>query len=56
MGSAPTVVADEAGRIAVRKVMTLNLTADHRHIYGADAAAFLQTLKAVIEDPEQMLL
>jgi len=55
-GSLPTVVADPQGRIAVRKVMQLNLTADHRIIYGADAAGFLQTLKAVIEDPEQLTL
>jgi pyruvate dehydrogenase E2 component (dihydrolipoamide acetyltransferase) len=55
-GSLPTVVADAEGRIAVRKVMTLNLTADHRHVYGADAAAFLQTLKGIIEDPEQLTL
>ena len=55
-GSLPTVVADAEGRIAVRKVMTLNLTADHRHVYGADAAGFLQSLKAVLEDPEQLTL
>ena len=55
-GSLPTVVADAQGRIAVRKVMQLNLTADHRIIYGADAAEFLQTLKGVIEDPEQLTL
>ena len=55
-GSLPTVVADAQGRIAVRKVMQLNLTADHRIVYGADAAGFLQTLKAVIEDPEQLTL
>lgn len=55
-GSLPTVVADAQGRIAVRKVMQLNLTADHRIVYGADAATFLQTLKAIIEDPEQLTL
>ena len=55
-GSLPTVVADAQGRIAVRKVMQLNLTADHRIVYGADSAGFLQTLKAIIEDPEQLTL
>lgn len=34
--------------------MRVNLTADHRIIYGAAAAEFMQTLKAVIEDPDQL--
>lgn len=34
----------------------INLTADHRIIYGAQAAEFLGTLKAVIESPDQLLL
>ena len=55
-GSLPTVVADGAGRISVAKQMTLNLTADHRIIYGADSAAFLQTLKAIIEAPDGLTL
>lgn len=50
--SRPTVVAIEGGAIAVRSQMQVNLTADHRIIYGADAAAFLQTLATIIEkDP-----
>ena len=55
-GSKPTVVADEHGMFGIKKVMQVNLTADHRHIYGAQAAEFLQTLKKVIEDPEAHLL
>ena len=42
--------------IGVRKVMTVNLTADHRLVYGASAAEFLQSLKAVIENPEQVCI
>lgn len=34
----------------------MNITADHRIVYGADAAEFLQTLKKVIEAPEGLLL
>lgn len=52
--SKPTVVADEQGRLFVAKQMRVNLTADHRIIYGAEAAEFMQTLKAVIEDPAQL--
>ena len=35
--------------IGVHSIMTVNLTADHRHINGDKAAEFLQTLKEVIE-------
>jgi pyruvate dehydrogenase E2 component (dihydrolipoamide acetyltransferase) len=55
-GSKPTVVATEDGLLGVKKVMTVNLTADHRIVYGADAAEFLQTLKSVIEAPDSLLL
>ena len=54
-GSKPTVVASADGMIGVKKVMIVNLTADHRVVYGAQAAEFLQTLKAVIENPDQLL-
>jgi len=36
--------------------MTLTLTADHRAVDGATAAAFLQTLKGLLEEPVSMLL
>jgi pyruvate/2-oxoglutarate dehydrogenase complex dihydrolipoamide acyltransferase (E2) component len=55
-GSKPTVVATADGLIGVKKVMQVNITADHRIVYGADAAEFLQTLKAVVESPDQLLL
>lgn len=52
--SKPTVVADDQGRLFVAKQMKVNLTADHRIIYGAQAAEFMQTLKQVIENPDQL--
>ena len=55
-GTKPTVVANAEGLIGVKKVMSVNLTADHRIVYGAQAAEFLGCLKAVIEDPEQLLV
>jgi len=55
-GSKPTVVATADGLIGVRKVMQVNMTADHRIVYGADAAEFLQSLKAVVENPDSLLL
>jgi pyruvate dehydrogenase E2 component (dihydrolipoamide acetyltransferase) len=41
--------------IGVKKIMKVNITCDHRIIYGAHAAEFLATLKQVIENPEQLL-
>jgi pyruvate dehydrogenase E2 component (dihydrolipoamide acetyltransferase) len=45
----PTVVATPEGAIAVRSQMQVNMTADHRIIYGADAAAFLQDMAKLLE-------
>ena len=53
--SVPTVVANEDGSICVKKQMQVNLTADHRTVYGADGANFLQTLKTVIENPDDLV-
>jgi pyruvate dehydrogenase E2 component (dihydrolipoamide acetyltransferase) len=47
--SRPTVVATKDGAIAVRSQMQVNMTADHRIIYGADAAAFLQDMSKLLE-------
>ena len=55
--SRPTVVADKAGSISVKPQMQVNLTADHRVIYGADGAAFLKDLAELIETrPESLTL
>ena len=55
--SRPVVVALKDGSIAVRRQMQVNLTCDHRVIYGADAAAFLKDLACLIEDrPETLAL
>jgi pyruvate dehydrogenase E2 component (dihydrolipoamide acetyltransferase) len=43
------------GEIAIRKVMNVTLSYDHRTIYGAEAARFMTTLKAYIEDPKSAL-
>jgi pyruvate dehydrogenase E2 component (dihydrolipoamide acetyltransferase) len=55
--SRPVVVALKDGSIAVRRQMQVNLTCDHRVIYGADAAAFLKDLASLIENrPETLAL
>ena len=53
-GSKPTVTADAQGRIGVERQMRINLTCDHRIVYGSQAAEFMQTLKAVLESPDQL--
>ena len=56
IGSAkPTVIATEEGLLGVRRQMQVNITCDHRIIYGADAAQFLQDLAALIETNPQSL-
>ena len=52
--SKPTVVPVN-GMIGVKTLMTVNITADHRHINGDVAAEFLKTLKAVVEDPKDLV-
>jgi pyruvate dehydrogenase E2 component (dihydrolipoamide acetyltransferase) len=54
--SHPQVVATKDGAIAVRHQMQVNLTADHRIIYGADAAQFLQDLAELIETGAESLV
>jgi pyruvate dehydrogenase E2 component (dihydrolipoamide acetyltransferase) len=46
----------ENGQLTIGTVMTVTLTADHRAVDGATGAEFLQTLKAVLEEPSMMLL
>ncbi len=52
----PTVVAGQDGSIAVKRQMQVNLTADHRVIYGADGAAFLRDLADLIETKPESLM
>ncbi|MGV2828404.1 dihydrolipoamide acetyltransferase family protein [Myxosarcina sp. GI1(2024)] len=54
-GSRPQLVANEAGMFGVRRQMKVNITCDHRIIYGVQAAAFLQDLAKLIETDAQSL-
>jgi pyruvate dehydrogenase E2 component (dihydrolipoamide acetyltransferase) len=53
--SRPQVVATDDGMMGVKRQMQVNITCDHRIIYGADAAAFLQDLATLIETNPQSL-
>ena len=45
------VIDAEAERTAIRQMMTLSLTFDHRLVDGAPAARFLQRVKQYVETP-----
>ena len=53
--SCPTVVATPDGMMGVKNQMQVNMTSDHRVIYGADSAAFLKDLATLIETNPQSL-
>ena len=53
--SLPTVVATDDGLLGVKRQMQVNMTCDHRIIYGAHAAAFLKDLAKLIETDVQSL-
>lgn len=44
------------GAIAIRKILPLSLTFDHRVIDGADAARFLTRVKGYLEDPGRIFI
>jgi pyruvate dehydrogenase E2 component (dihydrolipoamide acetyltransferase) len=54
-GSKPQMVVDDAGMMGVKRQMKVNITSDHRIIYGAQAAAFLKDLATLIETNPQSL-
>ncbi|NJO40953.1 MAG: 2-oxo acid dehydrogenase subunit E2 [Cyanobacteria bacterium CRU_2_1] len=53
--SRPQVIATSDGLFGVKNQMQVNMTCDHRVIYGAHAAAFLQDLAKLIETNAQSL-
>ncbi|MBD2093864.1 2-oxo acid dehydrogenase subunit E2 [Trichocoleus sp. FACHB-591] len=53
--SRPQMVATDDGLFGVKRQMQVNITCDHRIIYGAHAAAFLKDLATLIETNTQLL-
>ncbi len=56
IGSIVPKAVPEGDRVAVRRRMRLTMSCDHRVIDGATGAAFLKTLKQMLENPLAMLL
>jgi pyruvate dehydrogenase E2 component (dihydrolipoamide acetyltransferase) len=52
----PRALVDEAGAVTSRPYATLTLACDHRAVYGADGAAFLARLRALLSSPEVLVL
>jgi pyruvate dehydrogenase E2 component (dihydrolipoamide acetyltransferase) len=43
------------GNVETRRVMSMTLSADHRIVYGADAAQFLTSIRKNLEEPSRLL-
>ena len=56
VGAIREVLARVEGEIVDRQTMTLTLTADHRILYGADAARFLSDVKTLLESPLKLVV
>ena len=49
-------MVNDRDEIVVGKVLNLSLSADHRVVDGADAARFINLMKALLESPAQLIL
>jgi pyruvate dehydrogenase E2 component (dihydrolipoamide acetyltransferase) len=52
----PRAAVGPDGSVSARRVMELTISADHRIVYGADAADFLATVRKRLERPAGLLL
>jgi pyruvate dehydrogenase E2 component (dihydrolipoamide acetyltransferase) len=52
----PVVVDEATDEVAVRRMMALSLTFDHRVVDGAPAARFLRDVKRLVEHPYRWLM
>lgn len=55
IGASDDRAAVRNGQLVARTMMTVTLSADHRVVDGAVSAAFLTTLKSMLEEPAMML-
>ena len=56
IGGISQVPVVKGGQVVPGNVMKVTLSCDHRAVDGATGAAFLQTLKALLEEPLRMLV
>jgi pyruvate dehydrogenase E2 component (dihydrolipoyllysine-residue acetyltransferase) len=53
---APHPFADASGAVTARTTVDVSLSVDHRAVYGAEAARFLQRLRQLLENPIELVL
>ena len=51
VGSVQRRVVVKGGQVEVGQAVQLNLSCDHRVVYGAEAATFLGDLRTLLEEP-----
>ena len=56
VGAIRDVLARQDGEIVDRSLLTLTLSCDHRILYGADAARFLDAVRTLLESPLSLAL
>lgn len=56
IGASKDTVIAENGQMKIASIMKVTLSCDHRAVDGAVGAAFLQTLKAMLENPVMILV
>ena len=56
VGMAREVLAYQDGEVVARQLMTVTLSADHRAVYGADAARFLSEVRELLQTPLRLML
>jgi pyruvate dehydrogenase E2 component (dihydrolipoamide acetyltransferase) len=56
IGSTRNIPVVEDGQVAVRARMKVTLSCDHRILYGARGAMFLQELKKLLQSPYSLIL
>jgi pyruvate dehydrogenase E2 component (dihydrolipoamide acetyltransferase) len=56
VGAVRDTLGRAGGEIIDRKLMTLTLSADHRAVYGADAARFLADVRGLLQAPLGLLM
>ena len=52
----PHAFADSSGAVSARTTVDVSLSCDHRAVYGAEAARFLQRLRELLENPIELVV
>ena len=56
VGSATRKPVVVEGNVVIADIMTATISGDHRIVDGAEAALFINEIKAILENPYQLLI